>query len=120
MIHSRVFGSVQSQIEEGAGRADLQFRYVGFLRHVLRDVKTWRGFDASRFGRIFHQWWITVSRACSGLLSGFGGKSDEMRVGFATLKPSIVALFWCDQFGGVRLRGFAGRCVELARLVQWS
>jgi ABC-type nitrate/sulfonate/bicarbonate transport system permease component len=39
-------------------------------RHVLRDVKTWRGFDASSFGRIFHQWWITVSRACSGLLSG--------------------------------------------------
>ena len=39
-------------------------------RHVLRDVKAWRGFDASSFGRIFHQWWITVSRACSGLLSG--------------------------------------------------
>lgn len=47
-------------------------------RHVLRDVKTWRGFDASSFGRIFHQWWITVSRACSGLLSG-GARAKQTK-----------------------------------------
>lgn len=79
MIQSRVFGSVRPQIEDGEGRADLPFRYVRFPRHVLRDVKTWRGFDASRFGRIFHQWWITVSRACSGLLSGFDTRQVTVR-----------------------------------------
>ncbi|WP_262377093.1 hypothetical protein [Pseudomonas sp. WS 5059] len=36
-------------------------------------MKTWRVFDALSFEHIFHQWWITVSRACSGLLSGFEG-----------------------------------------------
>ena len=70
MIQGWGFSSVRPQIEGGAGRADLPFWYVRFPRYVLRDLKTWRGFYASSFGRIFHQWWITVSCACSGLLSG--------------------------------------------------
>jgi hypothetical protein len=41
---------------------DLPFRYVRFPRHVLRDVNTLRGFDASGFGYIFHQWWNTTDR----------------------------------------------------------
>lgn len=55
MIRSRVSGSVRSQIEDGAGRADLPFRYVGFPRHVLRDLKTWRG-------SMIHHWWNTPDR----------------------------------------------------------
>lgn len=65
----------QSDLRLRVERGGLTYRFgksypVRFPRHVLRDLKTWRGFDASSFGRIFHQWWITVSRACSGLLSG--------------------------------------------------
>lgn len=52
MIQGWVFSSVQLQIEDGAGRADLPFWDVRFPRHVLRDLKTWRGFDVSSFGRI--------------------------------------------------------------------
>lgn len=55
MIRSRVFGSDRSQIEDGAGRADLSFRYVRFPRHVLRDMKTWRG-------SMIHHWWNTPDR----------------------------------------------------------
>jgi len=55
VIHSRVFGSVRSQIEDGAGRADLPFWDARFPRHVLRYMKTWRGFHLSSFGRIFHR-----------------------------------------------------------------
>ena len=75
MIQGWGFSSVQPQINDEAGRDNLPFWDVEFSRHVLRDLKTWRGFDAFSFARIFHQWWITVARACSGLLSGFeGGK----------------------------------------------
>lgn len=49
VIHSRVFGLVRPQIEIGAG-ADLPFRYGRYPRHVLRDLKTWRGFDTSISG----------------------------------------------------------------------
>lgn len=52
MIQSRFFGSVRPEIEDGSGRADLPFRYVRFPRYVLRDMKTWRGFDVSSFGHI--------------------------------------------------------------------
>lgn len=55
MIHSLVFGSVRSQIEDGARRADLPFRYVRYPRHVLRNMKTWRG-------SMIHHWWNTPDR----------------------------------------------------------
>lgn len=55
MIHSLIFGSVRSQIEDGARRADLPFRYVRYPRHVLRDMKTWRG-------SMIHHWWNTPDR----------------------------------------------------------
>lgn len=55
MIHSRVLGSVRSQIEDGVKRAALPFRYARFPREVLRDSETWRAFDASGFGCIFHR-----------------------------------------------------------------
>jgi len=79
VIHRRVFGSVRSQIEDEARRADLPFRYVRFPRHVLRDVKTWRGFDASGFGHIFHQWWNTPGREY--LKAGFPalGLADQIQ-----------------------------------------
>lgn len=60
MIHSRVFGSVCSQFEDAAGRADLPFRYGGFPRHVLLDTKTWRGLDMSKFAHIFPHWEIPL------------------------------------------------------------
>ncbi len=62
MIQSRVFGSVRSQIEDGAGRGDLPFRYGGFPRHVLLDTKTWRGLDMSKFAHIFPRWGNTPDR----------------------------------------------------------
>jgi len=53
VIQGRDFGSVRSQIAVGSGRADIPFWDVRFPRHVLRNMKTWRGFNVSRFGRIF-------------------------------------------------------------------
>jgi len=41
-------------------------------------MKTWRVFDALSFEHIFHQWWITVSLACSGLLSG-GSRANQTK-----------------------------------------
>lgn len=67
--------SAQSDLRLRMERGGLTYRFgmagfVRFSRHVLRDLKTWRGFDTSGFGHIFHPWWINAARACSGLLSG--------------------------------------------------
>lgn len=60
-------------------------------RHVLRDVKTWRGFDASSFGRIFHQWWNTPDREY--LKAGFPalGLADQIQF-FPVAELDEVAL----------------------------
>ena len=111
MIHGRVFGSVRSQIEDGARRAGLPFRYVRSPRHVLRDLKTWRGYLVPR--RNYRAILVSSIRCCchrntcSSLLSG-GAVAKQ------TKRSESAHLACLDGRGGGSILGLAAGMVILA------